>query len=187
MQTNTRKTMTEHTFLSKEDHLVRVRPMLPEDAHHLVDLFEHMGADSRYLRFNLSLIDLDSEAVWEGARRLADVDPERDGAWLAFIDLPDQPDAPVAAARYVRLDEETAEAALAVRDDLQNKGIGSKLLSYLADQAREAGIRRLVAIVQRANRSLLHILQNSSFRVTFEPEGSSTTIVAELIEPATVS
>ena len=177
----------EHTFYSKENHLVKVRPMRPEDAHHLVDLFEHMGSDSRYLRFNLALTNPDSEMVWEEAKRLARVDPERDGAWLAFTDMPDQPDAPVAGARYIRLDQETAEAALAVRDDMQNKGIGSELLIYLVERAREAGIRRMVATVQRANRSLLHILQNSSLKVTFEPEGSYTTIIAELVEPATLS
>ncbi|MGB3716833.1 MAG: GNAT family N-acetyltransferase [Candidatus Promineifilaceae bacterium] len=180
-------TTIEHSFYSKANHLVKVRPMQPEDAHHLVDLFEHMGPDSRYLRFNLTLTNPDSEAVWERAKRMARVDPERDGAWLAFTDLPDQSDAPVAGARYIRIDQETAEAALAVRDDMQNQGIGSELLAYLAERAREAGIRKMVAIVQGANRSLLHILQNSSLKVTFESEGSYTTIVAELVEPAAVS
>jgi acetyltransferase len=181
------KTAVVHTFYSKENQLVKVRPMQPEDAHHLVDLFEHMGPDSRYLRFNLALTNPDPEMVWEEAKRMAQVDPERDGAWLAFIDLPDQSDAPVAGARYIRLDQETAEAALVVRDDMQNKGIGSELLVYLVGRAREAGIRRMVATVQRANRSLLHILQNSPLTVTFESEGSYTTIVAELVEPAAVS
>jgi GNAT superfamily N-acetyltransferase len=181
------KTDIEHTFVTKENHLVSVRAMQPEDAHHLVDLFEHMGPDSRYLRFNLALTSPDSEMVWEEAKRMARVDLERDGAWLAFTDLPNQSDAPVASARYVRLDQETAEAALAVRDDMQNMGIGSELLVYLVERAREAGIRRMVATVQRANRSLLHILQNSPLTVNFESEGSYTTIIAELFDPATVS
>jgi GNAT superfamily N-acetyltransferase len=118
---------------------------------------------------------------------MARVDPEKDGAWLAFTDLPSQPNAPIAGARYIRTDLETAEAALAVRDDMQNKGIGSGLLAYLVDRARENGISCLVATVQRANRSLLHILTNSPLKVTFDSEGSYTTIKAELVEPDTVS
>jgi acetyltransferase len=177
----------EHTFWSKDDRLIKVRSMQPEDAGHLVDLFEHMGPDSRYLRFNLPLTNLDPGLIWEEAKRMARVDPEKDGAWLAFTDLPSQPNAPIAGARYIRTDLETAEAALAVRDDMQNKGIGSGLLAYLVDRARENGISCLVATVQRANRSLLHILTNSPLKVTFDSEGSYTTIKAELVEPDTVS
>ena len=161
--------------------------MQAEDASLLVDLFEHMGSDSRYLRFNLSLTDPDPQLVWEEAVRMAQVDPDRDGAWLAFADLPDRENAPIAGVRYVRISEETAEAALVVRDDMQNKGIGTQLLAFLAERAWEAGIRRLTATIQRANRSLLHILRNSPLEVTFTSEGSYTSIVAELVEPAAVS
>ena len=176
----------EHMFLSKDNQLIRVRALRPEDAELLVDLFENMGANSRYLRFNLALTDPDPSLVLEEARRMARVKPGRDGAWLAFADLLDRPNAPIGGARYVRLDETTAEAALAVRDDMQNKGIGTGLLTYLTSQAKEAGITRLVATVQRTNRSLLHILHKSPLKVTFEPEGSSTTIVVHLVEPAAV-
>ncbi len=177
----------EHTFYTNEDRLVKVRPLKPEDAHHLVDLFEHMGPESRYLRFNLTLIDPDPDLIWEEAKRLAQIDPDRDGAWLAFTDLPDQADAPIAVVRYARIDQETAEGALVVRDDMQNEGIGTNLLAFLTERAREAGIRRLVATIQRANRALLHMLRSAPMKVTFESEGSYTTIVAELVEPAAVS
>ena len=177
----------EHVFYSSEDHLIMVRPLKQADAHLLVDLFEHMGPDSRYLRFNLALIDPDPKIIWEEAQRMATIDAEKEGAWLAFTDLPDQKNAPIGGVRYVRQDQETAEAALVVRDDMQGKGIGKGLLAFLADRAQEAGIKRLVATIQRANRALLHILNNSPFQVTFESEGSYTTIVAELVKPATIS
>jgi GNAT superfamily N-acetyltransferase len=181
------KDTVEHTFYSEDDHLIKIRALHPEDAHHLVDLFEHMGPDSRYLRFNLPLVDPDPALVWEEAKRLAKVDPGRDGAWLAFTDLPDQKNAPVAVVRFARLNQETAEGALVVRDDMQNQGIGTALLAFLTERAKEAGIVRLVATIQRANRGLLHILRNSPMKVTFDSEGSYTSIVAELVEPATTA
>jgi acetyltransferase len=177
----------EHVFYSNKGQMIRVRPMTPQDVKNLVDLFDHMGPDSRFLRFNQVLIDPDPERVWAEAERMAQMDPNRDGAWLAFADLPGQSDAPVAGVRYVRFDDETAEAALAVRDDRQNQGIGTALLIYLVDQARRAGIQRLVASVQHANRSLLHILRKTELNVTFEPEGSSTLIVADLVDPEVIA
>lgn len=175
--------ISEYMFYSKEGDRLSVRPLLPEDAHFLVDLFEHMGPDSRFLRFNLSLKDPDPEHVRSAAQRMARVDRTRDGAWLAFTDLPDQPNAPVAGARYIRLDPESAEVALAVRDDMQNRGIGTQLLIYLAEQARKSGVHRLVATIQRSNRRLFHILKKAELDLTYESEGSYTTIVVNLVEP----
>lgn len=171
---------TVHTFFSSDGTLLKVRPLLPEDAHYLVDLFEHMGPDSRFLRFNVVLPNPADELVWSEARRLARVDPVRDGAWLVFVDWPEQPDTAVAGARYIRVEEDVAEASLAVRDDMQNKGIGTELLRFLVEQARTAGIRKLVATIQRANRPLLHLLKKSDLDFAFESEGSYTVVSADL-------
>jgi acetyltransferase len=149
-----------------------------------------MGSESRYLRFNLSLNNPDPELVWAEARRLAVIDPEKDGAWLAFADMPGQPAAAeataVAGARYMRIEENAAEASLAVRDDMQNKGIGTELLKYLLVQAREAGLEKLVATVQRGNRPLWHLLQRSTFPIEYESEGSYSTITAHINAPTSL-
>ena len=127
-----------YSFVTKNRQQITVRPLEPDDAHYLVDLFNHMGPESRYLRFNLALKDPDPQLVWHEARRLTQIDPERDGAWLAFCDLPTQTGVAVGGARYMRLDKETAEASLVVRDDMQNIGIGGELLRFLIEQARFA-------------------------------------------------
>ena len=176
----------DHTIYTRDGQPVWIRSLEKEDAHHLVDLFEHMGSESRYLRFNLSLNNPDPELVWAEARRLAQIDPEKDGAWLAFADMPGQPAAAVAGARYMRIDENAAEASLAVRDDMQNKGIGTELLKYLLAQAQEAGINKLVATVQRGNRPLWHLLQRSTFPIEYESEGSYSTITAHINAPTSL-
>lgn len=176
-----------HTFYAKDGSFLKIRSLLPEDAVHLVDLFNHMGSMSRYLRFNLALTNPDPDLIWAEARRLATIDPAKDGAWLVFCDLPDQPDAPVAGIRFMRISEQTAEASLAVRDDMQNKGIGTELLSFMVKQARAAGVHTLVATIQRGNRAIWSLLRRSPVKVAFESEGGSTTITADLTEPAGAS
>lgn len=171
-----------HSFRTKDGELIRLRPLRPEDAHHLVDLFDHMGLESRFLRFNLALPDPDPELVWAEARRLARIDPERDGAWLAFAQLSKDDEIPVGGVRYMRLDDQTAEASIVVRDDMQNKGIGNELLNFLTGQARQAGVLKLVATVQRNNRPIFHLLSKTDLRLKYESEGGFTTITAFLTE-----
>ncbi|MGD2049716.1 MAG: GNAT family protein [Chloroflexota bacterium] len=171
-----------HRFHTKDGDLIRLRSLRPEDAHHLVNLFDHMGPESRYLRFNLALPDPDRELVWAEARQLARIDPERDGAWLAFAQLSDNDEIPVGGVRYMRIDDQTAEASITVRDDMQNKGIGNELLQFLIRQARQAGVRKLVATVQRNNRPIFHLLSKTDLRLEYESEGGYTTITAFLNE-----
>lgn len=168
-----------HTFQLEDGTFIQLRPLRPDDAEHLVNLFNHMGPESRFLRFNVPLADPDPDLVWSEARRMAEVAPG-DGAWLAFADLPGEPDAPVGGIRYVRTAEATAEAALVVRDDMQNKGIGTELLRFLTAQARAAGITKLTATIQRANRPLWRIFQKAPLAISRRSQGAYTVIEADL-------
>jgi acetyltransferase len=168
-----------YTFEAADGTSVWVRPLQPEDAQHLVDLFKHMGAESRFLRFNLPLTDPDPEFISSEAQRMARVAPG-DGAWLAFADLPDQPGAPVGGVRFVHTAADTAEASLVVRDDMQSKGIGTEMLRFLVRQAQSAGIKKLTATVQRGNRPLWRILQKAPIAITRDSQGPLTIIEADL-------
>jgi GNAT superfamily N-acetyltransferase len=169
-----------HTFNSKGGRRIELRRLRKEHAHYLVDLFHHMGPESRFLRFNVPLNNPDPDLVWAEAQRMADVEPDRGRAWLAFTDLPGQPQAPVGGLRFIRTSETAAEASLAVRDDLQNQGIGTGLLRFLLEQALEAGLMRLTATISRANRPLFHLIRSSGLDVELEPEGSMTTVTVHL-------
>lgn len=164
---------------------LRVRPEQPDDAPHLVDLFQHLGPMSRYLRFNKALVAPDPERIHQEAERLARLGPPQELAWLAFADLPEQPDAPVAGARCALLGPERAELALSVRDDMQRQGIGSAMLKYVLEQARARGIREMVAIFRADNRGVWELLKHSPYPVSRELRGIETEAVIHLDdEPA---
>ena len=172
-----------HQFWTETGFAVRVRPMQPGDAVHLVDLFEHMGTDSRYMRFNLPLTDPDPDWVAQEAARLADVDPEKGAAWLAFADLPGEPAACVGGIRYILgEDGESAEVALVVRDDLHGQGIGTELIRFAGISAYLRGVRRLVGVVQSRNIALWHTLDNLSVPVERRLMGPLTEVAVTLDE-----
>jgi GNAT superfamily N-acetyltransferase len=172
-----------HTCCAKNGLEVRVRQLCPSDAPYLIDIFDHMSAESRYLRFNLPLADPDPDWVREQAERLAYIRPYEGRAWLAFADLPDQPEAAVGGVRYMAISHERAEVALVVRDDLQGLGIGTNLLAFAGRKAYFEGYRKLVGIIQSANLPLWRSLQHLNVPLLKRREGGITIIEVNLEAP----
>ena len=59
----------------------------------------------------------------------------------------------------------TAEVGFAVRDDCQNKGIGTELLSYLTYLAKKQGLLGFYAEVLIENRAMLHLFDEMGFDI----------------------
>lgn len=171
------------TFQSKQGLQLRVRPLMPDDVDLLIDLFEHMSAASRYQRFNEVLDNPDPDYVRREAAQLASVSPGRGKAWIAFADLPGQPDAPVAGFRFMRTEQPgVAEISIAVRDDIQRQQVGTKLLQYAVREAKAAGITKLVASFHSSNRGVWGLLARVPYHVTTRTSGSQTEVIVDLTQ-----
>lgn len=179
----TSETRGWHTIVTRDGLEVRLRPERPDDVPHLLDLFENLGPTSRYMRFSKALTNPDPERVRFEAERLARLQPPEEMGWLAFADLPGQPNVPVAGARYVRQSADTAELAISVRDDMQRRGIGSQLLRFLQEQARADGIRTVIANFRSDNKAVWRLVRHSRFPVTLQLRGPEVTAVIDLSEP----
>jgi RimJ/RimL family protein N-acetyltransferase len=59
----------------------------------------------------------------------------------------------------------TAEVGFAVRDDHQDKGIGTELLAYLTYLAKKQGLLGFYAEVLAENRSMLHLFEKMGFDI----------------------
>jgi GNAT superfamily N-acetyltransferase len=150
-------------FALRDGTRIVVRPILPEDKDRLRDGFARLSAQSRHRRFLTAVDHLSDEQV----RYLTEVDYADHMAWVAMD--PSQPEHPgVGVARYVRLPGEptVAEAAVAVLDDYQGRGIGTILLRLLAGSALEHGIRSFRAYVLAENLPMMEVLHDLGATVT---------------------
>lgn len=172
--------MLIETFHTKSGLPVSVRYLEPADVPLLVDLFEHMGDESRYRRFNQPLEQVTTERVWTEAKNIAHAVMTNSRGLIAFADLLDQPYAPVAAARYVLVGEGEAEVALSVRDDMQGQGIGRRLFQLLVEEAKAAGLQRLVGSVQNDNAAVWGLLRHVNAPIDHILDGAVTEIVIHL-------
>lgn len=136
---------------------VRTRPVRPEDREKLRNGFARLSPESKYRRFlsapaELSERTLDYLTNTDGRNHVAI------GAELA------EPGADTSyglgIARFVRLpdDPHRAEAAVAVIDEMQRRGLGRLLLRELIQAAREREITSFVCYVLPSNEPIKSLL-----------------------------
>ena len=151
----------------RDGSTLRLRAPAREDAGALAAFFGGLSDRSRYLRFHgVRRID-------EGlAERLVEPDWRDRGVLAGVLD-----DRVVAVAEYARLrDAASAEVAFAVADELQGRGVGTRLLEQLAARAAEAGIERFVAEVLPENRAMLAVFEAAGFEVAREQEAGEVEV-----------
>lgn len=75
-------------FLAKDNIPVWVRLLRQKDAAYLVDLFEHMGPESRYRRFHQPTDNVTAEQVWAEVEKIVTAVPDEQIGLIAFSELP---------------------------------------------------------------------------------------------------
>lgn len=180
------ETMANYTYIdsfeTRTGIIINVRPLLAEDAPYLVDLFEHMGSESRYNRFMQAVDNVGIDQVWVEAERIAKQTNGQSCGLVAFADMTDRKDTPVGAARFVKLSSHQAEIAVSVRDDMQHMGIGTHLLNMLIKLAAEQGIDQLFGTIQNSNASMWAMLKKLGHRMERQPEGSYSIVTIHVHE-----
>jgi GNAT superfamily N-acetyltransferase len=168
-------------FVTKDGTPVWVRLLRQKDAPFLVDLFAHMGSESRYRRFHQPADDVPLAQVWEEAEKIATAVPEEQLGLIAFAELPDEGQVPVGAARIVWLNETTAEVAMSVRDDMQTQGVGGRLLAQILALAQIVGVETVVGTVQNENAPIWHLFSRLPYPITRMIDGTESEVAIDLM------
>jgi acetyl coenzyme A synthetase (ADP forming)-like protein len=142
-----------------------------EDADALVAFFAALSDRSRYLRFH---------GFQNADRALVEpiIEPDRleRGALIGTV-ADEAGETIVALANYVRLrDPHAAEVAFVVADELQGRGVGTRLLEQLARRAAAVGIERFVAEVMAENRRMLDVFTGTGFKLVRELDGGEVEV-----------
>jgi len=89
----------------------------------------------------------------------------------------------VAIAQYY-LDPKTqaAEIAFLVQDEWQKRGMGTFLLAYLTQIAKQHGVKRFYAKVLPGNKPMLAIFHNSGYKVKTEYDGEVYSVTYDLMK-----
>ncbi len=161
--------------------LIRVRALRPEDRDKLRNGFARLSPESKYRRFfsapaTLSEATLDYLTQTDGRNHVAI------GAELG--DAGADTSYGIGIARFVRLAEDptTAEAAVAVIDEMQHRGVGRLLLGELVRAAREREVTTFVCHVLPENEPIKSLLQQLDDQATPQLEDGVLTYRLSLPE-----
>lgn len=165
---------------------VRARPIRPTDRDALLAAFDRLSLRSRYQRFFSPMKQLPESVV----TRLVDIDHAQHLAWAIAdpsleSEVGDTGGLAIAVARLIIDEDDTgvAEAALAVTDDYQRRGIGRFLIELLVSTAAQLEVQTLRFEVLKENRAIRSMLSGLGAAPRLVP-GDATVLHYMLAVPA---
>lgn len=135
------------------DLTVRVRPVQLEDEPLLAAIFDGLSPASRFARYLAPKRELSGKEL----RYFADIDHHDHEALIAVTRSRGEP---IGVARFVRdpNDASSADVAIEVVDNWQDRGVGSMLAARLAARARSENVTHLTALMAADNRRSQRLL-----------------------------
>jgi len=148
---------------------ILLRPVKISDEPLLKSLFYSLSDDTRYRRFLSGRRILPHDLL----QKFLILDYTKQMAILAIIEREGKEEV-IGVGRYSVNEEEdnyTADVAFVVRDDSQNKGIGTELFDYLTSLAKRQGLHGFTALVLLENKPMLHMIRKMGFDIEERLEG----------------
>ncbi len=147
-----------------------IRPIHPDDAQMLQVLMQNLSPESRYYRFVSSIRELPPAML----SRLTLIDYDREMALVAVYQeqVTDaqgritETERIVGVSRYItNPDQASCEFSLVVADDFNGKGLGSRLMLSIMEEARDKGLEEIQGLVLANNQGMLKLMKSLGFQI----------------------
>ena len=162
----------ESDVVLRDGSTLRLRPVRPEDRDGLLALYDRLSPESRRFRFFATVAANEAEV-----ERLLRADHESD-----FVLVAEAGGRISGVALYLRdpRSPDRAEAAFAIADALQGRGVGTRMLEVLAGIARDHRITTFDAYVLYDNRQMMDVFLDSGFEAERRLDGGVFHVVLAL-------
>ncbi len=160
----------------KDGTQISFRPVKPTDETALSEMLYSLSPTSVRTRYMSQTMRFPHKDL----QKLTNIDYEQNLAIVGTVPGVSEEEI-VAIAQYF-LDPKTqaAEVAFVVQDEWQQKGMGTLLLRYLTQIAKQRGVKKFYAKVLPVNKAMLAVFYNSGYQVNTEFDGDVYNITYEL-------
>ena len=162
--------------LTRDGRPVEIRALRPDDRAELLAAIGRTSTQSLFRRFFAAKRGFTDQEI----EFFLHVDFTNHVALVAVMEEEGGRPAIVGGGRYIVLQPGKAEVAFAVIDRYQGQGIGTALMRQLAEIARAAGLRELIAEMLPENIPMLKVFEKSGLRLSTKREAQVVHVVLEL-------
>ncbi len=152
----------------KNGQEVLLRPIKPEDEPMWLEMFQGFSEESIRYRFFQILRDTPHEV----RVRYCNIDYDREIAIVAEIAKNAQKKIRGVARVSIESDGKSGEIAFIVSDHWQGLGLGTKMVDYVLDIAKEKGLEDVYAIVLPDNCRALNLMKKMGFKFDYLGDGT---------------
>ncbi len=169
--------MTDPDFVAfdaplRDGRAVRIRALDRTDEAEVLQAFDRMSADARYMRFMRVVREPNRERL----RKAFDSMPSRGFGVVATAPAADGYDIVGSATCMVGSDPSRGEFAINVDADYGGAGLGRLLMTALIETAARRGLRAMEGFVLTENKPMLHLARRLGFEVVPDPDDPSVRI-----------
>ena len=166
----------EKTVTTKGGLKIFIRPIRPEDAPLMVDLFQVLSQQTIYYRFFSSIKSVSKDMLV----RLSQIDYDLDIALVA-MDRSQKDEKMLGVARIMTKPGGTdPEFAVLVGDPWQGMGVGAILMEQLLSIAKKRGLESIGGFVLGENKNMLALARKLGFDIKWVPGGTEYELNIEL-------
>jgi acetyltransferase len=160
----------------KNNQLVTLRPILPEDEPKHADFIHKVTKEDLYRRFFSEVREFNHEAL----ANLTQIDYDRE---IAFVAVTQAGDIIGVSRALINADNSDAEFAILIRSDLKGNGLGMLLMQKIIDYCRNKGTEKMSGMTMPTNSGMLHLAQRCGFTVDVHFEDGTADLCLTLTPP----
>lgn len=153
----------------RDGRAVHLRAIHRSDEDELLQAFERLDAEARYMRFMRVVREPDINRL----RKVLASFPESGIGLVATVPAADGIDIVGSAIAVIGNDPATCEFSITIAGDHGKAGLGQALLTALINAAKQRGLAEMVGFVLAVNRPMLRLAARVGFTFSPDPEDRS--------------
>ena len=168
----------EHYDTLHDGTQIFFRPVKPTDEPALSEMLYSLSGRSVRTRYMTHTMTFPHKDV----QQLTNVDYQQNLAIVGVVPRVSGEEIVAIAQYFLDPKTQSAEVAFIVQDEWQQKGMGTFLLDYVTQIAKQRGVKRFYAEVLPSNKPMLAIFHNSGYNINTEFDGEVYHITYDLTE-----
>ena len=172
--------ITERDLALRDGRTVHLRSVSPADEAEILQAFERLSDEARYMRFMRIVNAPDRDRL----RTVLASFPEAGIGLVATVPADDGLDIVGSAIAVYSADRTSCEFAITVASGFGGVGLAKALMIELIDEARRRGLAAMEGFVLSQNRAMLGLAKRLGFSIAYEPDDASVRICRLALNPS---